>query len=163
MSSSTLSDALTKLADNAAHVRRRSFVEDRFFGLFCYEECGVEADRFARTLSTLKVAVDGSCKRLINCLCFGPSAFVRYWHCSPQDHRVPVDQWHAYHVEGVAPAYFLHNVVEHLCSRSVYDNEDLWFPAQGKEPYKVAEMPIKEAEHAPGDWEKGKTDGTCVH
>ena len=129
-----LEEALTKLSDIVEMTRHN--ITPKFFGLFAYEN-SVDADPL---LSAIKASVRGSDRRIINCVSIGESLFARYWPYNPDgSSRQRYDRWHAYNLQMKAPAYFLMNVVSHLCRKSVDEFESLWFPTEGKEPFKVGE------------------------
>jgi hypothetical protein len=44
----------------------------------------------------------------------------------------------------MAPPYFVHNVIEALCESSVLDNNNIWYPNQGKEIFTLGEIALIE-------------------
>ena len=109
-------------------------------GLFSFENDGVGHEAL---LQYLHESAKGSLRRLTHCVALGTSLFARYWYCPPEQPRRPADIFRAYNLEGMAPAYFIHNVVEALCERSVLDNNDIWYPAQGKEAFTLGQIALK--------------------
>jgi hypothetical protein len=132
---SDLEETLVKLADIVELTRAN--LSPTFFGLFAYED---DFDP-ELLLSALKTSVRGSDRRIINCVSIGDSLFSRYWPYNPDgSSRRRYDRWHAYDLQQKAPAYFLMNVVSHLCRQSVDAFDSLWFPSEGKEPSKIGEI-----------------------
>jgi hypothetical protein len=105
-------------------------------GFFSYQNggCGHES-----VLAALADGANGKPRRRVHCVSLGEDDFTRFWHCPPETPRHQNDLWRSYHLESLAPAYFIHNVIESLCQRSVLDNEDLWYPRQGKEAFTLGE------------------------
>jgi hypothetical protein len=109
--------------------------ENQFFGLFCYEE---PEFRTRHTLGILQECVDGQYGRIVNCLSLGKDYFVRFWQpTSPH-----VNMWHAYSIKNMARAYFIHNVIDHLCPEWTKQNENIWYPEERKEGHKIDEIPL---------------------
>lgn len=142
ISSSNLKEYLKKLSDNAEFINNNSIThhKNRFFGIFSYESDLNDASYF---LDKLYEVVNEKNSRLIYYLCFGKSLFIRYWELNPQNTKRLHYKWHVYRLEEKAPAYFINNIIEHICPESVYINTDLWFPKSGKEPYKMGEVALK--------------------
>jgi hypothetical protein len=134
-------EAVHKLAECRNHVSRSAQCRP-FVGLFSFEHDG---DTFRPLLQHLKDAAAGSTHRLTNCVSLGASLFVRYWECAPEQPRRPADIFRAYKLQNMAFAYFVHNVIESLCERSVLDNNYIWYPAQGKEAFTLGEIRLKDA------------------
>jgi len=105
-----------------------------FFGLFSYEEPDFDI-HFA--LEAIRDVFVGFAVTPIHIVAFGESNFIRFWECDPCDHRKLIYKWHAYELTGKAPAYFLHNAIAFTCQQSVDENDELWFPKEGKEPHIV--------------------------
>ncbi len=129
---SELSEVLRKIDKIAKLQRKHPKVPMPFFGLFSYEDSEFDI-HFA--LQTIKDVFFGFAVTPIHILSFGESKFIRFWECDPHDHRKPIHKWHAYELEGKAPAYFLHNAIAFTCQQSVDENDELWFPMGGKEPH----------------------------
>jgi hypothetical protein len=147
LANSTLPAALEKAADNAEFVNRRGGYGGRFHGVFAYEWEGQNTDD---VLTQIKSAAHGSEQRRLNCICLGDSNFFRFWENNPpgrplQGQRKIPNVWRAYKVDEMSPAYFLHNVFEHLCPESVLTNNSLWFPSEGKEQFKIGEVAFQKS------------------
>jgi len=139
-----IAEALAKLSEveRMCHDESR---EDRVWsGLFIYE--GKDAQ-----LQNL-IAASGQAfqqtSRPINCITCGKNLFVRYWPNGSVVHSpIPEQVFHAYQLEGVAPSYFIGNLVDSI---SPVDNETAsfaWFPELGgKEQHKKYYLPCGEAE-----------------
>jgi hypothetical protein len=129
---------LLKLADVAELVSSSLSQSPRFFGLFAYEPIPNHQD----LLEELCLAVRNQNRRVIHCMTFGPSTFVRYWPLAPTDPRPRHEyrRWHAYQLENKAPAYFVHNVVDHLSPQWADQNNQIWYPEEGKEDHLVGEI-----------------------
>lgn len=114
-----------------------TYGRNQFYGLFSYEDPDFDTDR---VLDTLQECVNGQRQRIVNCISFGKDYFVRYWPSPPNSAAGQgYCMWHAYHLENKAPAYFIHNVIDHLCPEWASHNNEVWYPENGKENYKVAE------------------------
>jgi hypothetical protein len=134
VSRNDLSDVLEKIAAIAKLHRKQPTVTIPFFGLFSYEDSDFDMHFALQTISDIFV---GFAVTPIHILSFGESKFIRFWDCDPMNHRKPVSRWHAYELEGKAPAYFLHNAIAFTCRQSVNENDELWFPREGKEPHLI--------------------------
>jgi len=136
-----IENSLNKLAD-IVELASQSSQHVRFFGFFSYEG----HPRSNSSLLKLQSSTAGNMRRLINCISIGNSYFVRYWRFNPSDKsRQPYNRWHAYDLHDKAPAYFILNVIEHLCPNSILSVDDLWFPKHGKEPHKIDEITLNVA------------------
>jgi len=133
----TLNSAINKLSNIAQFVNPIStYVKNHFFGLFSYEQ----NLKIEKILDTLQNCVNGQQQRVINCLSFGKNYFIRYWPAPPNSPGTTNhNMWHAYYLENKASAYFIHNVIDHLCPNWASDNNDIWYPLDGKENYKISE------------------------
>jgi len=131
-----LKESLDKLS-SVAEIIHQGFQPNKFFGLFVYEGIINEPDM---PLLLLKEAVHSKDRRTINCISIGGKYFVRFWSCDPANRQRLVNRWHAYGIDNKAPAYFIHNVIEHLCPQSVLQFNYLWFPESGKEIHRVSHI-----------------------
>ncbi len=137
-----LGDALKKICDVAELIHQDALNRPRFFGLFSYED--EPPLNIEYVLETLRSVVGGNEKRLIHCLSFGTLNFIRFWHFHPALPHRPTNKWHAYRLAQKAPAYFVHNVIDHLNPEWANNNNDIWYPAKTKEPDKIAEIALSE-------------------
>ena len=136
-------EAVLKLAENADRVIPHGR-NTKLIGLFAYDNDGVTHDDALRALQD---AAHGEVKRVVDISTFGSDLFTRWWQLEPNRNggsgRQRVDRWHAYEIKSMAPAYFIHNVLEFLNPESVLQNQDVWFPEEGKESRKVGEIGLK--------------------
>ena len=135
-----LRQAIQKLADCREYVSRSAQCRP-FVGLFSFEH---EGEDFQTLLDQIKTAAAGSSRRVLNCVSLGTSLFARYWYFAPERPKRAADIVRAYRLQDLAPAYFVHNVVENLCSQSVLDNNRIWYPAQGKEADALGQIALRE-------------------
>lgn len=130
-------EALKKVSTNIEFVNKRHGYGQCFHGLFVYEW---ESQDINEVLNQIQSISQGSEQRRLNCACLGNSHFVRFWENPPGPPPKRKNVWRAYNLEEMAPAYFLHNVFEHLSPESVLTNSSLWFPQPGKEQALVGEI-----------------------
>ncbi len=126
-----VADAARKLAADMLLVRRHPNAS-AFAGLFAFEDGGGDSDAYL-------AAVAGAAARWENRLdyvCIGGSRFIRYWHLNPENQRRFYQGWHSYMLRGLAPGYFVHNVIDSVSPESVFSNSEVWFPRGGKEPFR---------------------------
>ncbi|HUT30355.1 MAG TPA: DUF6602 domain-containing protein [Sedimentisphaerales bacterium] len=124
--------ALKKLNGISDLMKRRCVHPAPFLGLFCYEEIACQPETILNELR--KVNGEPTASYVIQALCFGDNEFYRFWEFNPQTASdMPYESWHAYKLEGTAPGYFIHNIIEFLFPRAVEGAENLWYPADGKE------------------------------
>jgi len=129
---SELNEVLRKIDKIAKLHRIQPTVTRPFFGLFSYEHSDFDSHF---TLQTIRDVFTGSAVTPIHILSFGESKFIRFWEFDPRDQCKLIYRWHAYELRGKAPAYFLHNAIAFTCQQSVDENDELWFPKEGKEPH----------------------------
>jgi len=129
-----LKKAINKISKISQFVNTNSaYGKNQFWGLFSYEEPAFSIDA---VLGTLQDCVNGQRERVLNCISLGKNYFVRYW---PRlDYQFP--KWHSYHLQNKAPAYFIHNVIDHLYPQWTSDNTNVWYPEDSKEDYKTGEI-----------------------
>jgi len=133
---SEIEERCRKIFSAAKLVRSQPTVTRPFVGVISIEDTEVTADEMLNPIFNVAGFAGGSD---FNCLCLGSSYFVRYWDCSPTNPRRPINRWHAYKIPEMAPAYFIHNVIESLFPQSVNENNRMWYPLEGKEPYRIGE------------------------
>ncbi len=134
---SEMVDVLSKINGNVELSRRGYASSPPFCGLFVYECQDFDSKR---TLADIQNVFKGHAANPINILCFGESHFIRYWDYEPTCPSKRCFKWHSYNLNGMAPAYFIHNIIAYACHHSVLINNNLWFPSQGKEPNKIDEI-----------------------
>jgi hypothetical protein len=124
--------AVDKLA-NAIELVRASPNHEAFAAIFAFE-----ARNSPSAVYLEKVAETGrNWDRRLSFASLGPNRFVRYWDHDPLgETRQPYEWWHSYRLDGLAHGYFVHNVVDAIAPQSVFQNQEVWFPDGGKEPYR---------------------------
>ncbi|HEX5220877.1 MAG TPA: DUF6602 domain-containing protein [Verrucomicrobiae bacterium] len=137
ITNAVIAETLQKVADNVEFVNRRHGYGSCFHGLFSYEWEGRD---IGTVLTQIRDVAQGSESRRINCVSLGRSHFIRFWERPPGPPPKTNNVWRAYQLDEMSPAYFLHNVFEHLCSESVLANSSLWFPSEGKERSQIGEI-----------------------
>lgn len=129
---SDFSKITKKLADNAEFILKdRPGNPSIFVGLFSYDS-QITMNHSERILSDIQTTAKQDRNRIINHFSLGESLFVRFWDSSPYGNS-NYDKWHSYLLERKAAGYFINNVVDAVVNDSVYLNQDVWFPAEGKE------------------------------
>ncbi len=108
-----------------------------FAGLFAFEEHNGNPRSY---LSALADAAP-RCENRLDFVCLGSSRFLRYWEFNPENPKRLYEGWNSYRLDGLAPGYFVHNVIDAISPESVLRNNDVWFPRGGKEPYRDAAQP----------------------
>lgn len=124
-------EALIKLSADAKLMRSRGSI-NKFSALFAFEIENNDSNIYLEILAK----VVNQPRKLIDFATLGISKFIKYWEFDPKDHRKLYHNWHSYQLDEMAPGYFIHNVVDALNPDSVFQNNEVWFPLQGKEPYK---------------------------
>lgn len=128
--------AVEQATENARWGVRRAPLE-KFFGIFAYDS-QVE---YQDALGVLAAKADGNPGLVVDLVCLGEREFIRW---TKADHHNPLVRhgvWRAYQrLEGKAFGYFLHNAIQRLAPKSVEQNIDVWFPAEGKDAALVGEM-----------------------
>lgn len=134
---------IEKLHNISELFRKRARWPKPFIGLFSFEDEPMPPEHFLDLLKEINGSF-GSFE--IQCAALGTSQFIRFWERPPAGPRRSYHKWHFYELDGTAPGYFIHNVVESLFPNSVFANNNLWYPEEGKEPKKIAEIG-KDAHH----------------
>jgi len=131
LNNSTFGAALAQLIDRARIVSHPTRY-GKFFGLFAYEStvCSRHALEALREAATQRDGIT------IDLVCLGYGHFIKWWDRDPLEHRRPINRWHSYRFQNKAPGYFIHNVVEAVSPHSVGENQNVWFPREGKELHK---------------------------
>ncbi len=128
---SDLIQELERLADNHYFVASTALCQ-LFVGLFSFDCDNID---YRDLLSSLDATAQGNSRKKIHCVALGENLFTRFWHCPPETPRHPNELWRAYNLPRRSPAYFIHNIIESLCEKSVLDNDSVWFPREGKEQF----------------------------
>ncbi len=131
-----IADAAAKLADDMLLVRLHPNIR-AFAGLFAFEQGNGGAEAYLSAIASASPRWENR----LDFVCIGPSRFIRYWHLNPDEPNRPYEGWNSYLLQGVAPGYFVHNVVDAISPDSVFSNNEVWFPRGGKEPYRDGARP----------------------
>jgi hypothetical protein len=87
-------------------------------------------------------------RRPVNCISCGADTFIRYWSRGADVNsaeRGPV--WHSYNLPGVAPSYFMGNLVDFISSVDQSTAGFAWFPMLGgKEQHRKCYLPAGQTE-----------------
>lgn len=131
--------AAKKLAENAQFIRSYCENSHMFVGFFSYELGATNARPF---LGIIGDAVDGHASRLIDHVALGPDTFIKYWPTDPQNWKATrgYDRWHLYALAGMAPGYFIHNLVVSVSKRLSVQRDATWFPKNSKEARLVDQL-----------------------
>jgi hypothetical protein len=130
---------IDKLANNAQFIYEGRIDETSIFvGLFAYDS-NIGKNHSQRVLNELRSVANQKRQRVVNHVALGNSLFIRYWATSPT-RMANYCQWHFYWLHRMSCGYFVNNVVDSVAEESVSVNEDIWFPAEGKEGGKVDQM-----------------------
>ena len=142
-----IEEVCEKIFSAAKLVRAQATMTPVFVGVISIEDTEVDANEILDPIYNVAGAPGGP---EFNCLCLGSSYFVRYWDLPPTPPPRRINRWHAYKIPNMAPAYFIHNVIESLFPQSVNENNRMWYPLEGKEPYKIGQREKRPLDLPPG-------------
>lgn len=125
-------EAADRLARNIEMIRLHPNT-DAFSAFFAFEMEGAVLDGYLERV----VTAAPTWNHRLDFAAIGDSYFIKYWHFDPKTQRRFYESWHDYDLPGLAPAYFVHNVIDAVSPQSVLSNNDVWFPAEGKEPHRI--------------------------
>lgn len=113
-----------------------------FIGLFSYEKPNsVTYEDVFSVLREISASTNRPYSKLIHCVAYGKNIFIRFWGNGLDNSG---SKWHAYSLSNKAYAYFIHNIIGHLCPNWTHINNDVWYPQIGKEGSKIGELPISD-------------------
>jgi len=135
VNNSIFKQAVDKLAADASQLLSSSR-RTKILGIFAYENKGVTSES---ALRALQKAAKNSPKGVIDLCCLGMDFFIKWWNLDPTGRRL-ANRWHSYQLKSIAPAYFIHNIIEFISPETVEQNIGVWFPLDGKESYKEMEL-----------------------
>jgi hypothetical protein len=96
-------------------------------GLFIYDDYGD-----GETLLEGLAAATESHRYPVRCISLGGSTFVRFWEQGIDcDSPEPGPVWHAYHLDRIAPSYFIGNLIDSITSVDQLSTGYAWFPMVG--------------------------------
>lgn len=126
-----LAEAAQKLATDMllirVHPNIRAFAE-----FFAFDDGGGRPDAYLRPL----VQAAERWESRVDYACIGDGRFIRYWELNPEKPKRFLHAWHSYRLPGLAPGYFVHNVVDSISPEAMFRNNEVWFPRTGKEPFR---------------------------
>jgi hypothetical protein len=135
-----LARALAALAENASLVRSRCADRKIFIGLFVYDSKISGEVGASGTLEEMRKAASGQTNRIVDYVCLGCSLFSSYWWYKPNEGQNLYQRWHAYWLKNHAAGYFIVNLIETVAADSVVRNKDMWYPPEGREMHRLAEL-----------------------
>ena len=138
LNSSNYTDAIERLCSNANIMRSHNPLS-KFAALFSFE---VEHDNNETYLDIL-ANIANTPRKTIDFIALGDSTFIKYWEINPENPKRLYYRWHSYRLHQMAAGYFFHNIIDSLSPNSVFQNTEVWFPSEGKEPYKDREKCAK--------------------
>jgi hypothetical protein len=136
---------LVETSELVLHCSPRHGTYHKFFSVFSYENEIADDGRYLEVLFDLS----NEPNRLLHFFCLSKDLLIRFWEENPDNPQRLYYRWHSYHLAGIAPGYFIHNVVQAVCPHSVGENEALWFPIDGKERYRIGEKSVRWRPDAP--------------
>jgi hypothetical protein len=141
VNNNTFKNAVNKIVTDLSQLltSSKSTKRTKILGIFAYENKGVTSKS---ALRALQEAADNSTQRVVDLCCLGSDFFIKWWNSDPTGKRL-ANRWHSYQLKSIAPAYFIHNIIEFINPESVKQNVGVWFPLDGKESYKEMELSLK--------------------
>jgi hypothetical protein len=132
----TLSRALSKLSDVERMCHQVTKSDSVWTGLFSFNEIALSDNIILGALSD----AHAHSNRVVNCVSVGTNTFVRFWPEGRRVHsRVPGQVWHSYNLHGVAPSYFMGNLVDAISAVNRDTSSFAWFPhLGGKEQFRTS-------------------------
>lgn len=132
-------DTLTKLSKIEEMFRDSTGRDSVWTGLFIYN--GNESHQ-KQLLKAVGEAYQET-RHPVNCISFGKNVFIRYW---PQGEDVNSPEsgpvWHSYILPGIAPSYFMGNLIDSISSVDHSTASFAWFPMLGgKEQHRKYYLP----------------------
>lgn len=133
--------ALAKLSAVEEICRNITGKDSVWTGLFVFED--EDQQLHTRVLRGVGRAYATS-KRIINCVSAGKDIFVRHWKWGKDVNSLEKGSvWHSYELPGMAPSYFIGNLIDSI---TAVDNDSAafaWFPMLGgKEAYRRFYLPL---------------------
>lgn len=125
----SLREALNKLADNAAKIRRDSHNHLFRTGLFVYEPDSLTP---AQILRALQAAAEGQEERAINFVSVGNNFFAQYSEYDIGSRGETPPLWYLYDLQDLASAYFLSHFVWRMTKERPQETRFAWFPLRGE-------------------------------
>ncbi|MGE3108395.1 MAG: DUF6602 domain-containing protein [Phycisphaerales bacterium] len=152
LTNALLTESLSKLAKVARMCQRTGEPHRVWTGLYEYE--GGVTDH-ARVLKALRDA-HGAKHAFVDGVSLGGDDFFLHWKSEVMQHgpQGATDFWRSYKIDGLAPAYFLGNLVFACAGRHDHPGSFAWFPLPGTGKEQHRRMQI-----APGNGEPEAVHG----
>lgn len=126
-----------KLAENVALCEQHGN-HNVWSGLFDFDSLDDKSFR-SSLLKAIKRARD-EIKCPVNCVACGRKLFIRHWKKDARD-DCPENLWRLYRLVGLAPSYFIGNLINHISSVDNQTDSYAWFPIEGtKEVNQVCQI-----------------------
>ncbi len=121
-------DAVAKLSKIDSLCRDATGHDSVWTGLFIFDDANPKQPYILQGIGEAYKATE----RPIHSVSCGKNVFIRYWPrgvdaCSPE----PGSVWHSYEVCGVAPSYFMGNLIDWVSSVDNSSSGYAWFPMIG--------------------------------
>jgi hypothetical protein len=123
-------NASSSISSVAELIRNSEPNQDIFVGVFFYD---MSVQNATIALSALKDLTDQSNNKTIDHVCLGKNKFIKFWKFDPIGINQDYNSWHLYDLQDQAVGYFVHNLMSVLSNHNLIRNENIWFPAEGKE------------------------------
>jgi len=129
-----LQETLAKAADNVARIRHDN--QDRnqkvWCGLFVYES--MPSDNSARILKAIQESSRGELHRVVDLVVLGPNMAVQFVEKETSRSKVMSGSgWISYHLQNLAQAFFLSNVVLSVARDSPRSARAAWLPLKKRD------------------------------
>ena len=136
----TLAEAIKKLTTVEDMCRDVTGTDTIWTGLFSFNDKDLSHTALLGAVAdAYKIS-----KRPISCVSCGKNSFIRYWSRGADvssEERGPV--WHSYALPGVAPSYFVGNLVDSISLVERQSAGYAWFPViGGKEQHRKMFLPL---------------------
>lgn len=125
--------AAERLAHNIGLVRRHPNIR-AFAALFSFDVEGGSSEDYLERAAEAAHDWNGR----LDFAALGDSRFLKFWETNPDTPKRIYNTWHSYRMPRLAPGYFIHNVVDFVSPESVFPNNEVWFPPDGKEQFQDA-------------------------
>ena len=140
-SRSKLRQALRSLSSNVEKIRKNGN-PTAFAGLFAFDSELSGFDGVEVALDCLKEASREQENRVVDFVCLGSDVFILFWEGQGGTPGVTPSRWRGYLLHGLAPGYFVNNLVYATASESVQHNIGAWFPQKPKKEIDLKRRPV---------------------
>jgi len=125
-----LKETIEKILNNVELACSKDQDNFRFSGLFVYED--YDPEKVLSVLENLDARGDPRCMNIIS---LGKDHFIRFWNDTHDKDKK--DKWGAYHLNNMAPGYFINNIFAYMNRYWANQNDKVIFPVDGKENYLI--------------------------